>query len=62
MLAATRTLASQEGLLTDPVYGGKAFAGLLESIARGDHPAGSNLLFIMTGGLPGIFAYRTAYS
>jgi D-cysteine desulfhydrase len=62
MLAATRTLASQEGLLTDPVYGGKAFAGLLESVARGDHPAGSNLLFIMTGGLPGIFAYRTAYS
>jgi D-cysteine desulfhydrase len=62
MLAATRTLASQEGLLIDPVYGGKAFAGLLESVARGDHPAGSNLLFIMTGGLPGIFAYRTAYS
>lgn len=62
MLAATRTLASQEGLLIDPVYGGKAFAGLLESVARGDHPAGSNLLFIMTGGLPGIFAYRTTYS
>lgn len=62
MLAATRTLASQEGLLIDPVYGGKAFAGLLESVTRGDHSAGSNLLFIMTGGLPGIFAYRTAYS
>ncbi len=62
MLAATRTLASWEGLLTDPVYGGKAFAGLLESITSGDLPAGSNVLFIMTGGLPGLFAYRTAYT
>ncbi len=62
MLAATRTLASQEGLLTDPVYGGKAFAGLLESIASGELSAGSNVLFIMTGGIPGLFAYRTAYA
>lgn len=62
MLAATRTLASHEGLLTDPVYGAKAFAGLLWSIASGDLPAGSNVLFIMTGGLPGLFAYRTAYA
>ncbi|NQD94376.1 hypothetical protein HP532_17175 [Pseudomonas sp. CrR25] len=49
-------------LLTAPVYGAKAFAGLLASVARGDYPAGSNLLFVMTGGLPGIFAYRTAYA
>lgn len=61
MLAATRTMATQEGLLIDPVYGGKAFAGLLASVARGDYKAGSNILFIMTGGMPGIFAYRRAY-
>jgi D-cysteine desulfhydrase len=62
MLEATRLLASHEGLLIDPVYGGKAFAGLLASVRRGEFPVGSNLLFLMTGGIPGIFAYRTAFS
>jgi D-cysteine desulfhydrase len=61
MLEAVRLLASQEGLLTDPVYGGKAFAGLLAAVRRGDYPAGSNLLFVMTGGMPGLFAYRRAF-
>ncbi|WP_044874483.1 D-cysteine desulfhydrase family protein [Pseudomonas sp. LFM046] len=61
MREATRLLASHEGLLTDPVYGGKAFAGLLASVRNGAFPAGSHLLFLMTGGLPGIFAYRSAY-
>ena len=61
MLEAVRLLASHEGLLIDPVYGGKAFAGLLAAVRRGDFPAGSNLLFVMTGGLPGLFAYRSAF-
>ncbi|WP_419710246.1 D-cysteine desulfhydrase family protein [Pseudomonas sp. NFX224] len=61
MLEAVRLLASREGLLTDPVYGGKAFAGLLAAVRRGDYLAGSNLLFVMTGGLPGLFAYRSAF-
>lgn len=61
MLEAVRLLASHEGLLTDPVYGGKAFAGLLAAVRRGDYPAGSHLLFVMTGGLPGLFAYRIAF-
>ncbi|MNN83405.1 1-aminocyclopropane-1-carboxylate deaminase [compost metagenome] len=61
MLEAVRLLASREGLLTDPVYGGKAFAGLLAALRRGDYPAGSNLLFVMTGGMPGLFAYRSAF-
>jgi len=61
MLEAVRLLASREGLLTDPVYGGKAFSGLLAAVRRGDYPAGSNLLFVMTGGMPGLFAYRSAF-
>jgi D-cysteine desulfhydrase len=61
MLEAVRLLASHEGLLTDPVYGGKAFAGLLAGVRAGEYPSGSNLLFVMTGGLPGIFAYRSAF-
>jgi D-cysteine desulfhydrase len=62
MREAVRLLASLEGLLTDPVYGGKAFAGLLAAVRRGDYAAGSNLLFVMTGGLPGLFAYRSAFN
>lgn len=62
MLEAVRLLASVEGLLTDPVYGGKAFAGLLAAVRQGDYPPGSNLLFVMTGGLPGLFAYRSAFN
>lgn len=62
MLEAVRLLASHEGLLTDPVYGGKALAGLLAAVRRGDYPAGSNLLFVMTGGLPGLFAYRSVFN
>ena len=62
MIAATRLLASTEGLFVDPVYSGKAFAGLLADIASGRYRAGQNVLFIMTGGLPGLFAYRKVFS
>lgn len=61
MRAAVRLLASTEGLLIDPVYGGKAFAGLLESVRSGNYRAGHNILFVMTGGLPGLFAYRSEF-
>jgi len=58
MRAAVRMLASTEGLLLDPVYSGKAFAGLVEKIKSGHYLPGQNVLFVMTGGLPGLFAYR----
>jgi L-cysteate sulfo-lyase len=61
MREAVRLLASIEGLLLDPVYGGKAFAGLVECVRSGKYPAGQNILFIMTGGLPGLFAYRSEF-
>ncbi len=59
MLEAVRLMATQEGLLLDPVYSGKAFAGLLAGIRRGDYAPGENVLFIMTGGTPGLFSYRS---
>ncbi|MCU1716639.1 D-cysteine desulfhydrase [Pseudomonas sp. 5P_3.1_Bac2] len=55
-LAAIRLLASQEGLLLDPVYTGKAFAGLLAGIQRQAFKDGP-LLFVHTGGAPALFAY-----
>jgi len=60
-LAAIRLLAEEEGLLLDPVYSGKAFAGLLDQVHRGEIRAKENVLFIMTGGSPTLFAYRSAF-
>jgi len=57
MLEAVRLLARTEGLLLDPVYSGKAFAGLLHDVRAGRYPPGSTVLFVMTGGVPGLFAY-----
>ncbi len=60
MVEAVRIVGRSEGLLLDPVYGGKAFAGLLCDIEDGVIAQGSNVLFVMTGGSPGLFAYADA--
>ena len=49
--------ARREALLLDPVYTGKAMAGLVVLVRSGRIAAGSRVLFIHTGGLPAIFAY-----
>ncbi|THF62542.1 D-cysteine desulfhydrase [Pseudothauera rhizosphaerae] len=59
-LAAIRLLAGQEGVLLDPVYTGKAFAGLLGGLERGAFPGDGPLLFLHTGGAPALFAYHPA--
>jgi len=61
MLAAVQLLARTEGLLLDPVYSGKAFAGLLAMIRAGTFDKDAAVLFIMTGGTPGLFAYEPAF-
>jgi L-cysteate sulfo-lyase len=61
MVKAVRLMASQEGLLLDPVYSGKAFAGLLTDISAGRYAAGDDVLFIMTGGSPGLYAYASDF-
>ncbi len=57
-MAAIRTAARHEGLLLDPVYTGKAFAGLLGLAGSGAFATGSRVLFVHTGGTPALFAYR----
>ena len=52
MLLAART----EGLLLDPVYTGKAFAGLLDLVRRGS-VGPEPVVFLHTGGTPALFAY-----
>ena len=61
MFDAVRILARTEGLLLDPVYSGKAFAGLLAAVRSAVYKSGAAILFIMTGGTPGLFAYRPAF-
>lgn len=59
---ALRLFARTEGLLLDPVYTGRAAAGLIDLIRRGFFPQGSTVLFWHTGGTPALFAdaYRHA--
>jgi D-cysteine desulfhydrase family pyridoxal phosphate-dependent enzyme len=54
--AAIRRLAGSEGILLDPIYTGKAFAGMLDLCQRGALPADQPLIFLHTGGLPALFA------
>ncbi len=55
---AIRLLARTEGLLADPVYTGKAFAGLLGHIESGKIAPGSTAIFWHTGGATALFAER----
>jgi len=59
-LAAIRTAARLEGLLLDPVYSGKTFAGLLGLAGGGALAGASRALFLHTGGTPALFAYRAS--
>jgi L-cysteate sulfo-lyase len=58
MLDAVALLARTEGILLDPVYSGKAFAGMPEQIRKGKFTKGDAILFVMTGGGPGLYAYQ----
>jgi D-cysteine desulfhydrase len=57
---AIRLLAETEGVFADPVYSGKALAGLLGEVCSGRVPAGSQMVFWHTGGTPALFAYADA--
>ncbi|MEZ5652564.1 MAG: D-cysteine desulfhydrase [Burkholderiaceae bacterium] len=52
--------ARHEGLLLDPVYSGKGFAGLLGMIREGAFRSDENIVFLHTGGAIGLFAYESA--
>jgi 1-aminocyclopropane-1-carboxylate deaminase/D-cysteine desulfhydrase-like pyridoxal-dependent ACC family enzyme len=54
-LSAMRFVAEQEGVLLDPVYTGKTFAALVDSIERGVVRRSDRALFWHTGGAPTLF-------
>ncbi len=58
---AIRKLARLEGILLDPVYTGKAFAGLLDLIEQGKLGSNEPIIFLHTGGLPALFAFDSLH-
>jgi 1-aminocyclopropane-1-carboxylate deaminase/D-cysteine desulfhydrase-like pyridoxal-dependent ACC family enzyme len=55
---ALRLLATTEGILLDPVYTAKAMAGLIHDAQQGRLGRDDTVVFLHTGGLPAVFAYR----
>lgn len=58
MIEAVRMLARLEGVLLDPVYSGKAMAGLIAMARSGELKRGERVLFLHTGGSPALYAYQ----
>ena len=54
---AIRLMARHEGILIDPVYTGRALAGLIALIRSGELTAGERVLFWHTGGSAALFAF-----
>ena len=61
MIEATKLLAKKEAILLDPVYSGKAFAGLIGLIKKKKFKKNDNVLFIHTGGAVSLSAYEWAF-
>jgi D-cysteine desulfhydrase len=60
MVEAVNLLAKSEGILLDPVYTGKAMAGLIDLSRKGYFKKGERILFLHTGGSPALYAYMKA--
>ena len=57
---AIRLFARTEGLLLDPVYTGRAAAGLIDLIHKGYFKRNETVLFWHTGGTPALFSEKYA--
>lgn len=61
-IEAIKLLARLEGVILDPVYTGKAFAGLIAEIESGRWANHKNIVFVHTGGIFGLFPQRQSFS
>lgn len=57
---AIALLARTEGIVLDPVYTGKAFAGLIGQLRAGELNGMDDVVFVHTGGIFGLFPYKEA--
>lgn len=56
MREAVQLVARKEGIILDPVYTGKAMAGLIDLIGKGQFEKDEVVVFLHTGGVAGLFA------
>jgi len=61
MKEAVTLVARSEGILLDPVYTGKAMAGMIAMLREGRFAADEEVIFIHTGGSSALFGYRWAF-
>jgi L-cysteate sulfo-lyase len=61
MLEAVKLVAQREGILLDPVYTGKAMAGMIAMLRERRFEADEDVVFIHTGGSAALFGYRWAF-
>lgn len=57
---AVTVLARTEGIVLDPVYTGRAAAGLIAAVAEGEVRPGQRTVLLHSGGLPGLFGHPDA--
>ena len=57
-IKAMRLLAKKEGIILDPVYTSKGFSALIDYIKKGIIKKNQNVIFVLTGGSPAVFAYN----
>lgn len=61
-MAAIRLVGRTEAILLDPVYTGKAMAGLLDLLAKGALDSAGAIVFIHTGGSPAVFNFAASFA
>lgn len=61
-LEAITMFAELEAILLDPVYSGKAAAGLIDYCRKGRFAKGEKIVFLHTGGSAALFGYDSAFS
>jgi L-cysteate sulfo-lyase len=61
MTEAVLMLARLEGVLLDPVYSGKAMAGLIDLVRQGAFDRNERVVFLHTGGTVGLFGYTGTF-
>jgi D-cysteine desulfhydrase family pyridoxal phosphate-dependent enzyme len=60
-IEAIKLLARTEGIMLDPTYTGKTMAGLIDMIRQGRFGKDENVVFMHTGGYPGIFPHGESF-
>jgi D-cysteine desulfhydrase len=61
MVEAVKLVARTEAILLDPVYTGKAMAGMIDLIKKDYFKGAKNLLFLHTGGSPALYEYTREF-